>query len=137
MPTATGLEGVDASALAALLFGAADAERVAERLATARLVAAALLDFELANICLTKLRRHPAQRDAIARGFALRARMAIEIVAVDYDEVVKAAAATGLTAYDASYLWLARRLGAGLVPLDRQPAAAMASPRDRARPGKA
>jgi predicted nucleic acid-binding protein len=30
------------------------------------------------------------------------------------------AAATGLTAYDASYLWLARRLGADLVTLDKQ-----------------
>lgn len=127
MPTATGLEVVDASALAALLFGEPEAERVAASLATARLMAPALLDFELANICLTKLRRHPAQRDAIVRGFALRERMAIEIVAVDYDEVVATAAATGLTAYDASYLWLARRLGAGLVTLDRQLAAAMAA----------
>jgi predicted nucleic acid-binding protein len=33
-------------------------------------------------------------------------------------EVVDLASATGLTAYDASYLWLARHLGAPLVTLD-------------------
>ena len=87
MPTATGLEVVDASALAALLFGEADAERVAERLATARLVAAALLDFELANICLTKLRRHPAQRDAIARAAVKSGNLAFNPRPAGIDDV--------------------------------------------------
>lgn len=36
-------------------------------------------------------------------------------MAVDNDEIVATAAATGLTAYDASYLWHAHRLGAGLI----------------------
>lgn len=125
MPTAGAVEVVDASALAALLLGEPEAVQVAQRLLSARLVAPALLQFELANICLTKLRRHPQQRDAILAGYALRERMAIETVAVDQHEVLATAEATGLTAYDASYLWLARRLGAGLVTLDRQLAAAM------------
>jgi predicted nucleic acid-binding protein len=34
--------------------------------------------------------------------------------------VVALAAKTGLTAYDASYLWLSQRLGAPLVTLDRK-----------------
>jgi predicted nucleic acid-binding protein len=34
---------------------------------------------------------------------------------------------TGLSAYDASYLWLARRLGAELVTLDKQLAKAEAA----------
>lgn len=127
MPSANAVEVVDASALAALLFGEPEAAQVVGRLGTSRLVAPALLDFELANICLTKLRRHSRQRDAILRGFALRDRMAIEIVAVEHGEVVAAAEAAGLTAYDASYLWLARRLDAGLITLDRQLAAAMAT----------
>ena len=129
MPTANAVEVVDASALAALLFGEPEAARVAERLATSRLVAPALLDFELANICVTKLRRHVGQRDAILSGLALRQRMAIEIVAVDHGAVVATAEATGLTAYDASYLWLARRLNAGLLTLDRRLAAAMEASR--------
>ena len=121
------VEVVDASALAVLLFGEPEAERVADRLSSGRLVAPALLDHELANICLTKIRRHPGQRDALLRGLGLRDRVAVEIVAVDHREVVQTAEAAGLTAYDASYLWLARRLGAGLITLDRQLAAAMES----------
>jgi predicted nucleic acid-binding protein len=51
--------------------------------------------------------------------------VAVEIVAVDHHEVVRLAEAFGLTAYDASYLWLARRLDAGLITLDRRLATGM------------
>ena len=54
--------------------------------------------------------------------------MAIEAVSVDQHEVVALAETTGLSAYDAAYLWLTRRLGAGLVTLDRKLAAAMEAP---------
>jgi len=63
---------VDASALAALLFGEPEGETVAGRLGDAHLVAPALLGFELANVCLIKTRRHPAQGPALAAAFALR-----------------------------------------------------------------
>ena len=66
-----------------------------------------------------KSRRHPEQQTALAAAFRLRDRLAEE-VAVDHDAVLALAAATGLTAYDASYLWLSRRLGAALVALGRQ-----------------
>lgn len=118
---------VDASALAALLFGEPEAEAIAERLGDARLVAPSLLGFELANVCLVKSRRHPEQQAALAAGFRLRERLAMQELAVDHDAVLALAAVTGLTAYDASYLWLSRELGAELVTLDRQLArAAMA-----------
>lgn len=118
------VEVVDASALAALLFGEPEAEQIADRIGSNRLVAPALLDFELGNVCLTKIRRYPAQRDKLLRALGFRDRMAIELVAVDHREVVPLAEATGLTAYDASYLWLARRLGVGLITLDRKLATA-------------
>jgi len=51
-------------------------------------------------------------------------------MAVDHDGVLALAASTGLTAYDASYLWLARRLSADLVTLDRQLAQAYESLRE-------
>lgn len=120
----TGVKVVDASALAALLLGEPEAALVAQRLRGGKLAAPALLGFELANICLTKLQRHPAEREALLRGYALQSRMAIEVVAVEHDGVLALAEASGLTAYDASYLWLGRRLGAELVTLDRQLAAA-------------
>ncbi len=111
---------IDASAIAALLFGEPEAEAVAGRLSDARLVAPALLRFELANVCLIKSRRHPDQRPALTAAFRLRDRLAVEEVAVDHDGALEIAAATGLTAYDASYLWLARQLRAELVTLDKQ-----------------
>lgn len=117
---------VDASALAALLFGEPEAEAVAARLDGARLAAPPLLGFELANVCLIKARRHREQREALTAAFRLRARLGVEEMAVDHDGALEAAAATGLTACDASYLWLARQLGAELVTLDRQLAKAAA-----------
>jgi predicted nucleic acid-binding protein len=111
---------VDASALAALLFGEADGEAIADRLGDAQLVAPNLIGYELANVCLIKTRRHPAQGPALAAALAFRHRLMLEEVAIDHDGVLDLAVRTGLTAYDASYLWLARELGAELVTLDRQ-----------------
>jgi len=115
---------IDASALAAVLFGEPEAASVADRL-TGELVAPALLSFELANVCLMKMRRHPADRDRLAASFKLLARMAIRTVDVDHAGIVDLGGQSGLTAYDAAYLWLARRLGAELVTLDRKLAAAV------------
>ncbi|CAA6604248.1 Ribonuclease VapC [Rhodospirillaceae bacterium LM-1] len=111
---------VDASALAAILFGEPDGEAAAMRFAEAELVAPALLHFELANVCLMKMRRHPQERDKLVAAFGLLARMEIRAVAIDHAEALELGERTGLTAYDASYLWLARQLNADLVTLDRK-----------------
>jgi len=110
---------VDASALAALLFGEPDAEAIAARLEKARLFAPTLLPFEIASVCLKKIKRHPSAREGFISAFSLIERMAIEYVDVVQMEVVALAERKDLTAYDASYLWLADRLGAELVTLDK------------------
>lgn len=115
---------VDASALGALLFGEPQAEEMATRLAGAKLVAPALMPFEVANIALVKSRREPKRHPALLAGFDLLGEMAIDIVAVDHRNVLILAEETGLTVYDASYLWLAKTLDAELVTLDRALAAA-------------
>jgi predicted nucleic acid-binding protein len=120
VPIAIAVKVVDASALAALLFGEPEAEAIASRLDNARLLAPALLAFELANVCLIKARRHPEQRPALIAAFRLRGRLGVEEVTVDHDSALELAASTGLTAYDASYLWLSRQLEAELVTLDQQ-----------------
>ncbi len=117
---------MDASALAALLFGEPEAEAIAARLTGARLAAPSLLEYELANVCLTKIRRQPGQRETLRAAFGLAHRLNVETVAVDQASVLDLAEATGLTAYDASYLWLARSLSGELVTLDRRLAAAFA-----------
>jgi predicted nucleic acid-binding protein len=124
VPTVTGVKVVDASALAAMLFAEPEAEAIAARLQDARLTAPALLDFELANVCLTKIRRRPEQRGALRAALSLMGRLSIETVAVEREAALDLAEATGLTAYDASYLWLSHALGAELVTLDQKLAAA-------------
>jgi predicted nucleic acid-binding protein len=114
------LKVIDASALGALLFGEPDGAAVAERLRGAGLIAPALLPFEVANVCVKKMRRHPDQRDALIVAFGMLDRMGVGVVEVDQSEALVLAERSGLTAYDASYLWLARRMSAELVTLDRE-----------------
>jgi predicted nucleic acid-binding protein len=117
---------IDASALAALLFGEPDAERIAEELRDCSLVAPVLLPFEIASVCLKKIRRHPSQRTNLLAAFAMLARLAVAQSAVDVGEVLQLSERARLSVYDAAYLWLARRLGVELVTLDKRLATAAA-----------
>ena len=89
------------------------------------MAAPALRDDELANVCLVKIRREPIQREALLAAYGVAHRLPVETVAVDHVRVLEFAEATGLTGYDASYLWVARTLGGELVTLDRRLAAAV------------
>lgn len=109
---------VDVSAIAALLFQEPKGEAIADQIEGFRLVSPSLFSYELINVCMMKCRRFPVDRDLFLAAFAQRDRLNIEELAVDHDGVIALASQTGLTAYDASYLWLARRLGAELVTLD-------------------
>lgn len=121
----TGVKVVDASALAALIFSELEADAVAGQLEGARLAAPSLLHYELVNVCLVKIRRAPAQGEMLRAAYGMAHRLRIETVVVDPLGVLELAEATGLTAYDASYLWVARSLGAELITLDRKLAAAV------------
>lgn len=117
---------VDASAIAALLFGEPEATEVAVQLRGGKLAAPTLLPFEIASVCLKKLTRHPDQREALLIGLQLFTRLDIATHHVELPETVELARHVGLSAYDASYLWLARRLPAELVTLDKRLARAWA-----------
>ena len=120
---------VDASALAAVLFGEPEAPKVAEQLGDSALVTPTLFSYEIANICWKKLRRYPEKRAALLEGYSLLGRMEVEEAEVSVSEVLLLADRENLTVYDASYLWLSRRLGVKLVTLDGDlNAAAAASP---------
>ena len=121
----TDVRVVEASALAALVFAEPEADAIAARLEGARLAAPSLLDDELTKVCLVKMRRDPSQRDRLRAAYGMAQRLRIETVAVHRLGVLDLAETTGLTAYDASYLWVARALGAELVTLDRKLAAAV------------
>lgn len=111
---------VDASALAAVAFREPEGKAIVDRLAGRELVAPRLLAYELTNTALTKIRRRPTEADAIRAGLdgVLSEELAIYWSDVAYDEVLALAEHTGLTAYDAAYLWLAHHLEADLVTLD-------------------
>ncbi len=111
---------VDASALGALVFGEPRAGEIAEALGDSPMAAPALIWFELASICRRKIKAHPGQREQILGAFLMAGRMALDIVEVDHRDVVALAEETGITTYDASYLWLARRLKGELITLDRK-----------------
>lgn len=119
---------IDASALAALVFGEPEAAKVVACLGNSQLVAPALLSFELASVCLKKLRRHPDQRELILTSYHLATRIEINEASVDFNEVLALAESTALTTYDASYLWLARQLGAEIVTLDQRLAQVASAP---------
>jgi predicted nucleic acid-binding protein len=110
-----------------LLFGEPDGSVVAERLRESRLIAPALLPFEVANIGLKKMRRHPDRRNGLMNAFGMLPRMYVGIVEVDQEEAITLAERVGLSAYDASYLWLARETGSELVTLDSRLEAAGAA----------
>jgi predicted nucleic acid-binding protein len=115
----TAVKVVDASALGALLFGEPAADIVAARLRGGRLVAPALLGYELTSICLKKIRGNPKELVHFLTALAAWDQMGIEIVAVDHLAILPLAEDCGLTSYDASYLWLAQLLRGELVTLDR------------------
>ena len=115
---------IDASAVAALAFGEAEGPAVERRLAGQALRAPSLLWYEMANVCVSKTRRQPQDADRL-RDRLRRARdLPIQIHQVGPLDAVAVAEETGLSAYDAAYLWLARHLDADLVTLDDRLSAA-------------
>jgi predicted nucleic acid-binding protein len=108
----------DASALAALLFGEPSGPEVAERLDGRALFAPTLLRYEVASVCLRKEREEPGKAKELRKALSLLPGLGVQEVRVPPEGLVEVARSTGLTAYDAAYLWLARELGVELVTLD-------------------
>ena len=115
---------IDASAVAAVLFNEPDAEKVLDQIAGDSLVAPSLVTLELASVCLKKIRARPHQRDSLLIAFQLMARLDIEVSPIDHADVIVLAESTGLTFYDACYLWLAKACQCELLTLDKKLAAA-------------
>lgn len=119
---------VDASAMAALVFQETDAASIRDRLDGATVFAPTLLRYELANVAWKKARRQPADAVRIlsALSIALDRDWGLNFRDVEAADVVMLAGATGLTSYDANYVWLAGMLGADVVTLDKRIAEASA-----------
>ena len=119
---------VDASALAAVAFKEPGEATATALLSGHRFCAPSLLPYEMANVCSKKMVRYPADRKTIFEQFVDSCRVPVDLHDVDFPEVVELAHRHNLTAYDASYLWLARHLDVGLVTLDEKLGKAAALP---------
>ena len=118
---------VDSSAIAALLFGEADAASIAARISGAQLAAPQWLDVELANVCVKKMRSRPSDTTLLIEAYEDRALLDITLHPIDKIAVLHVAHANRLSYYGACYLWLARHLDTPLLTLDARLAAAAQS----------
>ncbi len=109
---------VDASAIAAVMFFEPRRGEVEMLLSGADLYAPALIRYELANVCLKKIRQRPSERAAILAAFGTLDSFGIQEVPAALDQAIEVAEGARLSLYDASYLWLARSMNAELVTLD-------------------
>jgi predicted nucleic acid-binding protein len=114
---------IDASALAALAFDEDAAADVRGKIRGYRLLAPTLIEFELANAAWKRARRFPDRLDDLVDALEIVSHLPLRFRGTDRREVIRIAVQTGLTVYDASYLWLARQLGIPLVTLDKKLAA--------------
>ncbi len=108
---------VDASALIAVAFDEPDGPAVAQRLEGRPLIAPSLLQYEIANVTLVKA-RGGGDVDALVGQLQRALATDILLFGINPGAVFALAVETGLSAYDAAYLWLAEDQGAELVTLD-------------------
>jgi predicted nucleic acid-binding protein len=111
---------IDASALAAVAFAESDADDVIDEIDGHSLHAPTLLVFELMSVAWKRARKQPAATTLFLEALEALDGLDLHFRGIDQAAVVRLGLATGLTAYDASYLWLARSLGMPLVTLDRK-----------------
>lgn len=111
---------VDASVFAAAYFRESR-EPEAQRLITGQdIVAPTLVNYEMASIARRKAAATPQQSQIILDDLQDFLQLHIQALDVDYPQVVDLALLTGLSTYDASYLYLARQLNLPLITFDRQ-----------------
>lgn len=110
---------VDASLVCALLFDEPEAEQARQAAGGFALQVPTLLDWEVASVAATKVRRG-APAAAAADALADLGRLPLQRAEVDFSEVLALASRYGLSAYDAGYLALAAALRCPLLTFDRR-----------------
>ena len=115
---------VDASVLAAGLFGEGGRDAALSWIRGRTLCAPHLIDCEIANVALAKVQRKAINQASATDALQVYAALDIERHPVEAPAVFALAMRTGLTAYDAAYLWLAETLHAPLATFDARLGAA-------------
>ena len=110
---------VDASAVAAMLFGEPDGPWVHKLVSEPPLIVPGIFHLELGNTCRTKCRRHPDEAEALlANWLDWNSEPPVTAMITDPIATMQLARNHNLTFYDASYLWLAQDRTAELISLD-------------------
>jgi predicted nucleic acid-binding protein len=115
---------VDASVMSAILYVEPRRAEAATALEGARLLAPSLLPLEVANAGVKKVRGGTLTASALASALETFEALDVILAPIDVGLVTALAVETRLSAYDASYLWLAQQLGARLVTFDARLGAA-------------
>jgi predicted nucleic acid-binding protein len=108
----------DATVLAATVFGEDEQPQAVALLRGRALVAPHLVDYEITNVALNKVRRERLPLDSVGTALGAYMELGIERYPIDLTGVLVLAHRYRLTAYDAAYLWLAERLEAPLATFD-------------------
>jgi predicted nucleic acid-binding protein len=109
---------VDASVLAAAVFAEAALDEAVAWMRGRALCAPHLLDYELANVALNKVRRRSITGAAAVSAVEALVSLDLERHAIAPGDMLELAVQYGITAYDAAYLWLAGNLQAPLATFD-------------------
>ena len=111
---------VYASVLGALIFGEPRAGEPAALLEGADLYAPGLMAYELTHIAQKKSAQSPDRFSAFQEALETALLMDIRWRDVRHSAVLRLALETGLTTYDACYLYQSRLLGAELATFDER-----------------
>jgi predicted nucleic acid-binding protein len=111
---------VEASVVASIIFEEPRADEADALIRGDDLYAPTILGYELGNVARKKTVAQPNDWSALHE--ALNAGLTWQIVEVPVDHlaVLRLALETGLTTYDAAYLWLARAMSVPLVTFDER-----------------
>lgn len=115
---------IDASALAAVVFGEPEADSLTLDFSVDQLIASPMLPYEFANICVKKHQRAGLSVHDVLLALRDFESLGIATEPVSSSETVAAAIRFGLSSYDAGYLWLALIKDLPLLTLDKKLAAA-------------
>ncbi len=109
---------VDSSLVIAFLFHEENAYEAEMRMDGRALHAPHLIDLEVANACRNRIRSKLVTLEAARDSLDDFLQLDVERHDIDVRATFDLASRYGLTAYDASYLWLAHQLAAPLATFD-------------------
>jgi predicted nucleic acid-binding protein len=110
----------DASVMAALVFEEPTADEADRLVRDTELYEPVLLAYELTHVALKKSLLRPDRSPAIETSLDIALHMVTRWVEVDHLAVLRLALDSGISAYDAAYLWAARSSGLPLVTFDEK-----------------